>query len=282
MPTGPALELVDDLRASWRFLAVAAVLGALAGAAGELARPARSTATAVLLASAHTPDPDGFRRRPISVAELQAHLDAELLAQAAQSAHVPPGSFEVEVQARSESGLYDLTAVAADPAVPGPAASAVARALADRLMVLRERKTQDQLDPAAHAAAAAAREKAAEAYLRDVAAGGAETAGAGAERAKAMAAREGLRLALDRAEARLQAEEQVLARTRASALALEPAAEVYAAGGPTSARPRHPVRGAVTGACAAAFVVLAFVLLLGRPRRPALREVPPPGRAAAS
>jgi hypothetical protein len=281
MAPSSAREIVHDLRASLRFLALAAAVGGAAGLAGELVRPERSAASAVLLASAHTPDPDGFRRRPISVAELQAHLDPALLAVAAEAAHVAAGGFEVELSARSESGLYDVTAVSRDPAIAAPAATAVAGALAARLSELRERKAKDQLDPRSHADAAADRERAAAAYLADVASGKLEAATAAADRAAALAKREGFRLALDRSEARLHAEEEVLARARASALALEPAAEVYAPAGAVTARPRHPLHGAGLGASAGLFLALAWVLLLGAPRSAGLREAPA-GRAAAS
>lgn len=288
LDVSPAGALLRDLRRNARWILLAAAAGAAAGAAGALVQPPRHVAGGLLLTAARTPDPEGHRRRPVSVDELRMHLDGALLDAATGSAGLPAGSLagKVEISARSESGLYDVSVALPEPAHATAAADAVIAGLARRLNELRARKVEALVgSDERRKAAVAVRASADEAYLAEIRAGRLEQAelavarGAAAagttfatDLAAARAERERLRLAAELARAAERIEEETSSRARASALAFEPAAEPFAAAGAPVLRKTGTARGILVGAGAGLVLALGLVLLVGA------GSVPPAGR----
>lgn len=273
--TSPAETVVNQLRRVAPWLVAATLLGGLVGGIGAALAPARWSSTATLLVSARSLDPEGVRRRPISLDELRAHLDPALLGRAATAAGLETSALVgvVELGARSQSGLYDVTVALPDGAAARRASDALVAELVTHLRSLRERRVTGQLTGLeGDDAARASREAAEQALFAEVGSGALEAAereaAAGREgTAQALAAVRERRARLEAIAARAAADERVARelqlRGRAAAYAFEPYPEPYLQAGEPTLRARSVGRAGLGGAAAGGLFALALLLLLG-------------------
>lgn len=267
--TSPAGTVVTQLRRIAPWLAAAALVGGAVGGVGAALAPLRWASTATLLVSARSLDPEGFRRRPLSLDELRTHLDPSLLGRAAIAAGLEQGALAgaVELSARSQSGLYDVTVALADAAAAKRAGDAVVAELVTHLRALRERRVTGQLTGLeAGGEAKAAREAAEEALFAELGSGALERAereAAPVELAKVRERRARLEATAERARERERIEREVQLRGRAAAYAFEPWPEPFTPAGEAVRRERNLARAGGGGAAAGTIFALALLLLLG-------------------